>query len=162
MQSMRSADPFLSIIVPVLNEEPLIGAFLRHIRSVAAEAEIIVVDGGSDDQTRALAEGDADAVLRARRGRALQMNAGAAVARGAVLWFLHADLSVPIDAVKAIEHALADPRLVGGCFRLRFPPRDLIYRVSDSLGNIGVAVFGFALGDHGIFCRRADFVHVGR
>jgi len=55
---------------------------------------------------------------------------------------------------------LAIPGRVGGCFRLRYPRREWIYRVSDSLGNLGVSVFGFALGDHGIFCRRAAFLRV--
>lgn len=161
MQSASTSNPALSIIVPVLNEELLIEDFLRHLRAVAPKAEIIVVDGGSHDQTCALAEQHADVVLSADRGRAPQMNAGAAVARGDALWFLHADLFIPSDGAKAIEHAFADHCVVGGCFRLRFPRSELIYRVSDSLGNIGVDVFGFALGDHGIFCRREDFLSAG-
>src|SRR2546423_2658346 len=89
------------------------------------------------------------------------MNAGAEIAHGEVLWFLHADLKTPPHALERIRVALSDPRLAGGCFRLRYPRREWIYRVSDSLGNLGVNVFGFALGDHGIFCRRSAFVCVG-
>jgi hypothetical protein len=85
------------------------------------------------------------------------MNAGAAIARGEVFWFLHADSQAPADSIVRIAAALSDPRVAGGCFRLRYPRRELIYRVSDSLGNIGVNVFGFSLGDHGIFCRRSAF-----
>jgi rSAM/selenodomain-associated transferase 2 len=153
--------PFVSIVLPVLNEAPLIRSFLLHIRAVAREAEIIVVDGGSHDGTASIAEPLADVVISARQGRASQMNAGAAVARGEVLWFLHADLQVPRDSLREIEQALDDSGTVGGCFRLRFPERQHIYRISDSVGNIGVDVFGFALGDHGIFCRREVFNQIG-
>ena len=153
--------PGFSIIVPVLDEETLIAPFLRHLRERAWEAEIIVVDGGSRDGTVALAQGPADHVLHAPRGRARQMNAGAAAARGDVLWFLHADSELPADPLAAMTAALGDPRTVGGCFRLRFPRREWVYRVSDSLGNVAVDLFRIALGDHGIFCRRAAFEQVG-
>ncbi|MEY2520042.1 MAG: hypothetical protein QOF24_1801 [Verrucomicrobiota bacterium] len=153
--------PFLSIVLPVLNEAPQIRNFLLHLRDVAPGAEIIVVDGGSHDGTAAIAEPLADMVILAPCGRASQMNAGAAVARSDVLWFLHADLQVPPNALREIEHALADQRAVGGCFRLRFPEKQRIYRVSDSVGNVAVEVFGFALGDHGIFCRREVFDQIG-
>ncbi len=85
----------------------------------------------------------------------------AAAASGAVLWFLHADSAVPEDALGAIEEALQDARVAGGCLRLRFPRTDWIYRVSDSLGNAAVDAFGITLGDHGFFCRRVAFVHAG-
>jgi rSAM/selenodomain-associated transferase 2 len=160
-EAERNGAPFLSIVVPVLNEAALMGDFLRHLRAVAPQAEIIVVDGGSSDGTELIAQRLADVVIAAERGRAAQMNAGAEVARSEVLWFLHTDLRVPQNASLEIERVLADSRVVGGCFRLRFPPRPLVYRVSDSLGNAGVEAFGFALGDHGIFCRRAEFKRVG-
>jgi rSAM/selenodomain-associated transferase 2 len=158
---MRLTSPFLSIIVPVLNEARLLGEFLQKVRSRGPNLEIIVVDGGSSDGTSSIAERFADRVIIAPRGRASQMNAGAAIARGEALWFLHADLEPPPTSFPQIQKALADPQVVGGCFRLRFPRRELIYRVSDSLGNFGVGMFGFALGDHGIFCRRAAFHRAG-
>ena len=89
------------------------------------------------------------------------MNAGAKAACGEVIWFLHVDLRLPANARRLIETTLSESSCVGGCFRLRFPKRELIYRISDSCGNLGVEVFGFALGDHGIFCRRASFLEVG-
>jgi hypothetical protein len=64
--------------------------------------------------------------------------------------------------VDRIRVALRDPQNAGGCFSLRYPRPEWIYRVSDALGNIGVKIFGFALGDHGIFCRRPVFFRVGR
>src|SRR5262245_33316496 len=138
--------PSLSVVVPVLNEAAIIADFLRHLRQIASDAEIIVVDGGSQDATAAIAQGFVDIVLCAPAGRAQQMNAGAKVAHGEVIWFLHADLRLPAKAREMIDATLRDGECVGGCFRLRFPKRELIYRVSDSLGNLGVEVFGFALG----------------
>ena len=154
-------DNSLSIIVPVLNEAGLIERFLTLLRAQGLVAEIIVVDGGSTDGTVERCALFADRVLISKKGRALQMNAGAAVAHGQVLWFLHADSELPPRAVESISRALADPKLAGGCFRIRFARPEWIYRVSDSLGNLGVDLFGFALGDHGIFCRRTCFEQSG-
>lgn len=155
------ASPYLSIIVPVLNEAGLLADFLRQLAHAAPEAEIIVVDGGSGDKTRAIADQLAHHILSSPPGRARQMNTGAAIARGEVLWFLHADLQIPANAPRMIAATLDDARQVGGCFRLRFPARPHVYRISDSLGNLGVDIFGFALGDHGIFCRRSAFEQIG-
>lgn len=83
------------------------------------------------------------------------------MARGDVFWFLHADSVIPAAAAAEIALVLDKETNVGGCFRLRLPGREWIYRISDSLGNIGVTIFGFALGDHGIFCRRAAFERLG-
>ena len=156
----RPADR-LSVIVPTINEAALIADFLGHLRERVPGAELIVVDGGSDDQTVALANQQADRVLRSPRGRAKQMNAGATVAGGEILWFVHVDSLVPPDPHGRMARALDDPRTVGGCFRLRFPRRQWVYRISDSLGNVAVDLFRIALGDHGIFCRRAAFARVG-
>jgi len=158
---MDKGVPSLSIIVPVFDEAALIGPFLSHLRVRAPDAEIIVVDGASRDGTRSIARPLADVLMSAPRGRASQMNAGAAIATGEVLWFLHADSILPHETVRDIRSALDDPRVAGGCFRLRLPGRQWIYRVSDSIGNLGVQVFGFALGDHGIFCRRTAFEQSG-
>ena len=154
---MNPPPPFLSVIVPVLNEARLIASFLRRTKRLGDSVELIVVDGGSTDGTVPLAMPLADKVIAAPRGRASQMNAGGVMARGEVLWFLHADSTPPEDAVEKIRAALSDSRNAGGCFSLRYPKSEWIYRVTDSLGNIGVKIFGFALGDHGIFCRRAAF-----
>lgn len=158
-----SASPpcHVSIVVPVLNEAERIAGFLAHVRQRAPGAEIVVADGGSRDGTPERVAPLADWVLRAPRGRASQMNAGAAAARGEVLWFLHADSELPPQPLPAIFQALRDPRLAGGCFRLRLPSAHPVYRISDRLGNLGVDLFRIALGDHGIFCRRAAFEQVG-
>ena len=165
MTAQRTEDSLpagrLSVIVPTVNEAALIAGFLAHLRERIPGAEIIVVDGGSNDQTAALATPRADRVLQSPRGRARQMNAGAAAASGEILWFLHADSLVPADALGRLAQSLVNPEMVGGCFRLRFPRRRWVYRISDSLGNVAVDLFRIALGDHGIFCRRATFARVG-
>ena len=153
--------PALSVIVPVLNEAALIGEFLRHLRALNANLEIIVVDGGSGDGSSQIAGSLADKVVTAPRGRATQMNAGAAIAQGDMLWFLHVDSMPPANAVEGIGALLSNFQNAGGCFSLRYPRREWVYRVSDSLGNIGVRVFGLSLGDHGIFCRRSAFIAAG-
>jgi rSAM/selenodomain-associated transferase 2 len=151
----------VSIIVPVLNEEAIIRPFLERLRERAPGAEVVVVDGGSTDKTREAGRDLCDRMITAACGRAVQMNAGAEVAHGDVFWFVHADSDVPEHCIDEIERALADPQTVGGCFRIRFPRPGLIYRVSDSVGNIGVDLLRRSYGDHGIFCRRGDFLAVG-
>ncbi|MFQ6016344.1 MAG: glycosyltransferase, partial [Anaerolineae bacterium] len=107
----------VSIIVPVLNEAQVIGSLLEHLLALEGEHEIIVVDGGSEDGTAAIASRYVR-VVSAERGRARQMNAGVREARGEVLLFLHADCRLPAGAIQRIEAALADPACVGGCFTL--------------------------------------------
>jgi rSAM/selenodomain-associated transferase 2 len=150
----------LSIIVPVLNEARLVRPFLQHLGTVAPEAERIVVDGGSVDGTGERAARLAQ-LVRSPPGRAAQMNAGAAAARGEILWFLHVDSRLPPGAAAALADALVDPQLAGGCFRIRIPRPGLAYRIADDWGNLAVDVGRIALGDHGIFARRAAFEAVG-
>jgi rSAM/selenodomain-associated transferase 2 len=155
----------LSIITPVLNEASGIAEFLSHLRARASTAEVIVVDGESDDGTFELASSLADELslrmMQSKRGRATQMNAGARAASGDVLWFVHADSRVPFDCERAIAQTMAKPGVAVGCFRLRFPRPNYIYRISDSWGNLAVDLFGIAFGDHGIFCRREGFLATG-
>jgi rSAM/selenodomain-associated transferase 2 len=158
---MHTRPPFISIIVPVLNEALLIADFLARTKRLGDSIEIIVVDGGSNDATREITAALSDKLISAPRGRASQMNAGAAIANGEIFWFLHADSTPPAEAINAIRRALSDGRNAGGCFSLRYPRPELIYRLSDSLGNIAVNLCGFALGDHGIFCRRSAFLTAG-
>jgi rSAM/selenodomain-associated transferase 2 len=151
----------VSIIVPVLNEATIIPAFLRHLREIAPQAEIIVVDGGSEDRTMELSRPIADHVIITAVGRAKQMNAGATVATNDVLWFVHADSKITRGSLSAILSALNEPRIVGGCLRLEIVPTRWIYRIRDVIGNFCVEWFGVALGDRGFFCRRNSFFRIG-
>ena len=105
----------LSVIVPTLDEEATIASTLAHARR-PGDVELVVVDGGSRDETVNVARPLADRVLDAPRGRAAQMNAGAAAARGAVLLFLHADTRLPDDYPALVAEALAPADVVGGRF----------------------------------------------
>ena len=146
----------ISVIVPALNEEGQIAAALASARAPGV-VEIIVVDGGSSDGTVRLAEQHADRVLTAPRGRAVQMNAGAAVARGAVLLFLHADTRLPRGFDAAVLAALRDPAVVGGRFDVRLVPTTALLALVGALINLRSRMSRIATGDQAIFTRRAVF-----
>lgn len=152
----------LSIIIPTLNEAETIGAALAALAPLRrAAAEIIVVDGGSTDGTPATAAPHADSVETAPRGRAAQMNAGARMARGDVLLFLHADTRLPDAADSLIKDALADASRPWGRFDVRIdPPRPLLRMVAWSM-NLRSRLTGIATGDQAIFVRREVFERVG-
>lgn len=151
----------LSIILPVLNEAAGIVACLESLQALRARgAELIVVDGGSRDETPAQARPLADHVLASPPGRARQMNAGAAVARGEVLWFLHADSGIPADADRLILDALAEGRLWGR-FDVRLSGTARALRVVEWSMNRRSRLTGIATGDQGIFVRCEAFECVG-
>ena len=108
----------ISVVIPALDEEASIARAIRSCRE-AGPCEVVVVDGGSRDRTVEIARGRADAVIVASRGRAAQMNAGAAVARGGILLFLHADTLLPAGSFSSVIGALRDPAVIGGAFRVR-------------------------------------------
>jgi rSAM/selenodomain-associated transferase 2 len=150
----------VSIIVPVFNEAPLIRPFLRQLRERAAGAEIIVAEGGSTDGTADLASAFCDQLVLSKRNRAIQMNAGAGVARGDILWFVHIDAEIPCGCLEEIEGIMDDPNVAGGFFRIRLP-QNLVYRLTDSFAHYAGILLRMRCGDHGIFCRRTVFVDVG-
>ncbi len=146
-----------SIIVPVFNEAPLIRPFLRQLRERAPGAEIIVADGGSSDGTTQLAAGFCDQLVRSERNRGEQMNAGARVACGDILWFVHVDAEVPSGCLDEIARIVDEPKVVGGYFRIRLP-RGFVYRLTDSFAHYVGILLRMRCGDHGIFCRRGGRV----
>jgi len=150
----------VSIIVPVLNEAPLIRPFLEHLRERAAEAEIIVVDGASTDGTDELSAGFCDQLVQSERSRAMQMNAGASAAGGDILWFVHVDAEVPTGCLDEIDRIMRNPTVSGGYFRIRLPP-PVVYRLTDSFAHYAGLLFRMRCGDHGIFCRRTAFIAAG-
>ena len=149
-----------SIIVPVFNEAPLIRPFLQQLRERTPGAEIIVADGGSSDGTAQLAAGFCDQLVGSERNRGVQMNAGAQVACGDILWFVHVDAVVPSGCLDEIARIMDDPKVVGGYFRIRLP-RGFVYRLTDSFAHYAGILLRMRCGDHGIFCRRIAFVDIG-
>jgi rSAM/selenodomain-associated transferase 2 len=152
----------ISIIVPTLNEAAHIGATLAALAPLRASGhEAIVVDGGSTDGTVAQAAGRADRILTAARGRASQMNAGAAEARGEVLLFLHADTFLPRDADLAIARALERSGAAWGRFDVAIDsPRAVLGLVARAM-NLRSRLTGIATGDQAIFVRATVFRAVG-
>ncbi|HKA39584.1 MAG TPA: TIGR04283 family arsenosugar biosynthesis glycosyltransferase [Burkholderiales bacterium] len=152
----------LSIIVPCLNEADGIAATLVALAPMRARgAEVIVVDGGSRDATVAQAGPLADAVISAPRGRALQMNAGAARARGEILLFLHADTLLPEAADALIVDGLQRSRRGWGRFDVAIASRNPLLRVVAALMNVRSRVTGIATGDQAIFVTRSLFTAAG-
>ena len=150
----------ISIIVPALDEAEGIEACLAPLQALRARgAEVIVVDGGSRDATRALAAPLADAVLESVRGRARQMNEGAALARGEVLLFLHADTLLPEGADHAIARAMK--RTPWGRFDVAITGTDPLLAVVAATMNLRSRLSGIATGDQAIFVRRDEFRAAG-
>lgn len=150
----------LSIILPTLDEAAGIAAALTPLQALRrAGNEVIVADGGSADGTPALAMPLADRVIHAPRGRARQMNAGAAAASGDALLFLHADTSLPEGAELCIAAALRGH--AWGRFDVLIDGSSALLRVVAATMNLRSRLTGIATGDQAIFVRRTVFDAVG-
>ncbi|MBA4382900.1 MAG: glycosyl transferase [Sideroxydans sp.] len=151
----------LSVIIPTFNESSGIVDFLSSLASLRRQgAELIVVDGGSHDGTPALAQPHADRVIATSLGRACQMNAGAKVARGRLLLFLHADCRLPADAMNLMIDAIARGAQWGR-FDVCIEGRHSMLRVVAAMINLRSRLSNIATGDQGIFVLREAFSAVG-
>jgi rSAM/selenodomain-associated transferase 2 len=152
----------LSIVIPVLNEVDGIEPFLRSLQSLRGEGhEIIVANGNAQDGTAKRAAPFADQVVQCRRGRAAQMNAGAAAARGDVLLFLHADCHLPNNGVTLILHGLSNQKRRWGRFDVRLSGDRFMFRVIEWFMNTRSRWTHICTGDQGIFIERALFTAIG-
>jgi rSAM/selenodomain-associated transferase 2 len=152
----------VSVIIPTLNEAELLPDTLRAIRANQTPHEILVIDGGSADETVAVATEAGSRVINSpQAGRAAQMNLGAKSARGDVFFFLHGDTWIGPDALRRMEEALEQSAVVGGGFARRFRSRSLLLRLTCLLGEWRSRWFGWFYGDQGIFVRRAVFEQIG-
>jgi rSAM/selenodomain-associated transferase 2 len=151
-----------SIIMPVLNEAATLESYLAHItrQCTQLDYELLIVDGGSSDDTVAIAK-RYGRVICSPRGRALQMNAGAAAASGDVLLFPHADTTLPDNAFIAIEHTLASPNVVGGAFRVCFNCNRWPYRLVAFTTNLRSQIRTLFTGDQAYFIRTTSFRAIG-
>ena len=150
----------LSIVIPTLNES----ARIERSVLLAFElrpTEVIVVDGGSEDGTAEIASRAGAVVTTCRRGRGHQLNAGARIAQGEVLLFLHADCWLEPDAINQIETALHDQRVVGGAFRQQIGNDRTIFRWLEWGNAARVRWRSLPYGDQGIFLRRETFESLG-
>jgi rSAM/selenodomain-associated transferase 2 len=151
--------PALSVIIPALNEERYLGVLLARLKAMPEVGEIIVADGGSADATVAIARSCGAKIARGR-GRGAQMNAGAQIAGGRVLWFLHADAQPHPRAAAAIRRAVQDPRMAGGNFRLKFAANTPAARVFENIARLQRRC-GIYYGDSGLWLRHEVFAELG-
>lgn len=153
----------ISVVMPVLNEAAALPATLAALLAQPGDWELIVADGGSSDGTSALVPYDARVRLVCTpRGRAVQMNAGAAVARGDTLLFLHADTRLPAGALARLDAAVrAGATWQGGAFRHAFAPTNWRLRVVSAGNNLRCRRSRVYFGDQAIFVRSALFWRMG-
>lgn len=160
---MLPDSPWLSIIIPTLNEAVAIPELLSSMQSWREQgAELIVADGGSSDATVMLAVPLADRVLVTKPGRAQQMNTGAEAAVGELLWFVHADTFLSGSECQTLQECRSHWQQGGwGRFDVRLSGEDWRLRMIASMMNLRSRVSAIATGDHGIFVSRCWFEKVG-
>jgi rSAM/selenodomain-associated transferase 2 len=149
----------LSVVIPVLNEAQILRQTLERLKD--GSAEIIVVDGGSKDNTVDIARQYTSHVFTAQRGRGLQQHTGACRSQGSVLLFLHADTQLPQAYERLIHQALADPGVVFGAFYLGIYPSSPVLDLIAFMANLRARLFRLPYGDHAIFIRRNAYFQVG-
>lgn len=152
----------VSIIIPTFNEEKTIKKTLKALQMLRLYgAEVIVADGGSRDNTQSECGNLADCWVDAPQGRAVQMNAGADVARYSVMLFLHADTVLPLCSVKLLK-TFIESGCIWGRFDVRLSGDKKMYRVIETMMNCRSRLTGIATGDQAIFVKKTYFERVGR
>ncbi|MHC4203554.1 MAG: TIGR04283 family arsenosugar biosynthesis glycosyltransferase [Planctomycetota bacterium] len=152
-----------SIIVPVLNEQGHINSFINKIKEQGFDGffEVIIVDGDSDGRTINAVRDTCIICLTSPKGRGRQMNAGAAVARGEILIFLHADTTLPDNGLGKINQALQNNDYVGGAFDLQIDSDRLFLRYISVRASLRSRFNRIPYGDQAIFVRKKYFDHIG-
>ncbi|MGB9716349.1 MAG: TIGR04283 family arsenosugar biosynthesis glycosyltransferase [Thermodesulfovibrionales bacterium] len=175
----------ISIIIPTYNEEERIRCCIESVRKLNP-FEIIVVDGGSTDRTREIAKDEGAIVIQSPKGRGIQMNKGASLAKGDILLFLHADTIIANEtsflchtkiipgskeiqkqSVKQVQENVLDEisdisdKYIGGFFRLRFDDDSLSTRLVEFFANLRARLLSLPYGDQAIFIRRDIFEKIG-
>lgn len=152
------SDARISVIVPTINESERIRALISSLLDGGFH-EIVVADGGSADDTCAIAERAGAVVIQSPPGRGVQLHAGAAQASGNSFFFLHADSELPNGARRAIVRALEQPGVVGGSFALAFDVRHWLLDLLAGLSRLNHALATY--GDQGLFMRREIYAAIG-
>jgi rSAM/selenodomain-associated transferase 2 len=155
--------PALSLIIPVSSEAECISQTIKRIRELDTDGtvEIIVVDGDPEGGTISAIEAEGVRTMVAEKGRARQMNRGAALATGDVLLFLHADTVLPSSAFSLIRSTMNDKRFVGGAFDLGFDTKRTIFRITEMYVFLRTRLTRIPFGDQAIFIRRDFFNTIG-
>lgn len=148
----------ISVIIPTFNESLLLEKSLRDLSKIIdPQTEIIVVDGGSTDNTVEIASKYTQHVFVTAQGRATQMNHGAAFARGEILLFLHADSTLTANAFAKLKEIIKEPAYVGGAFQLQIDSRKLLLKFIARVVNLRSRFLHLVYGDQGIFVRKKIF-----
>ena len=162
VQTDRAGTPSLSIIVPILDEREMLSRLLEHLEPYRqAGCEVLLIDGGSRDGSDEFARLAGFTVAPSVTGRASQMNAGARLASGDLLLFLHADSRLPSGADTLVRHAIADECYAWGFFKIRIEGESRLLPIVGFLMNHRARLTGIATGDQAIFVRRSAFERVG-
>jgi len=153
----------ISIVIPTYNESAIIGNTLTKLNEITtSQDEIIVVDGSSEDNTREIAREFPNVILIiSRRGRASQMNAGAEIAKGKYLLFLHADVLIDEKCLSMLKNRICGNQIQWGWFAFTLNSPKFIYRLIEMGANLRNRFTGIPLGDHGIFVKRDMFYLIG-
>ncbi|MHB8841389.1 MAG: TIGR04283 family arsenosugar biosynthesis glycosyltransferase [Candidatus Aquicultor sp.] len=157
----------ISVIIPVLNEEAALPAFLHQFKDIEGDFELLICDGGSTDstvevvQTLDIANMANIKLIEVPRGRARQMNVGAQAALGDILLFLHADTNLDTNALTSIEDAMRDTAVAGGRFKVKLDNPAAPYRMIGVMINVRDGIFGGFTGDQAIFVRKSVFKAMG-
>ncbi|MBI5181630.1 MAG: TIGR04283 family arsenosugar biosynthesis glycosyltransferase [Nitrospirae bacterium] len=151
----------ITIIIPVLNEEKNISSALENIERLDGKKEIIVVDGGSIDNTVGIVKKKGVVLLSSQKGRGCQMNKGAEIAKDETLLFLHADTKLPDNAILEIDKAMKASEIAGGRFNVRFDNNRFIFKLIAFLMNWRSRLTGISTGDQAIFIRKSIFKEIG-
>jgi rSAM/selenodomain-associated transferase 2 len=148
----------ISVIIPALNEEEHIGACIESAKKLNP-VQIIVADGGSSDRTREVAEDAGALVIASPKGRGIQMNRGASVAKGEIVLFLHADTRIP-DMKKLFSFSSFNG-YAGGFFKLKFDDDSLSTKLVEIFANMRARLLSLPYGDQAIFIKRDVFEKMG-
>ena len=162
--SINAEGCLFSVIIPVFHESEIINTLLQKLceHQFHENLEIIVVDGSEQHDTIDEVHSENVICLASKKGRARQMNAGAAVARGEVLVFLHADTFVPDNAFSCIKRVLEDTQVVGGAFDLGIRSNRIIFKIIGKIASLRSRITRIPYGDQAIFIRRKYFNAIGR
>ncbi|OKH40463.1 glycosyltransferase [[Phormidium ambiguum] IAM M-71] len=157
---MRNQKIKISVIIPVLNEAKTIKNVLLNLRNYS-ELEVIIVDGGSEDETVTIAESFGYKVLISSRGRSIQMNTAAKIATGSILLFLHGDTILPANFPEMIVTAIEKPGIVGGAFELTIDAKIRGIKLVEKMVNWRSHFFSLPYGDQAIFIKADIFKQIG-
>ena len=149
----------ISVIIPAFNEEVTLKACLESAKRLNP-LEIIIVDGGSSDRTREVAKDAGAIVVKSSKGRGIQMNKGASLAKGEILLFLHADTLLPLPPGNFLKEEFFKDH-IGGFFRLKFDDNSISTKLVEFFANLRSRIFSLPYGDQAIFIKRAAFEKIG-